>query len=53
MAHPYNCRYRKTLRRKSALERLEKRIAKLKKENTRQGLLEKSINEAAILMSKI
>jgi hypothetical protein len=40
-------------RRKSALARLEKRIGQLKKENTQQGLLEKSITEAAVLMSKI
>lgn len=53
MAHPYNCRARKLRRRKSALARLEKRIVQLKKENTQQGLLDKSIAEAAVLMSKI
>ncbi len=53
MAHPFNCRYRKTRRRKSALARLEKRIAFLKNENKQQGLLDKSIAEAAVLMGKV
>ena len=53
MAHPYNKRFRKTRRRESALERLEKRIKVVTAANDNQGKLERLQKEAVQLYKSL